>query len=289
MLFPTQINTNKKGIVSPEFGEGKSIAVTLCESMKRINASATVEALLILPAAYFFAMVLIWLIRIFGIHSEIGGILGDVGASYVENSYVYSVLEKGGENKAGLSDICEDIITEGDLFMRIKNSYAYKYVDDLYCGIDSFGSSGCVDMWADYCVQPPVKIPGYKGMRLHNRYYSKKFTGYIHGNTDEEMVYVTKGSEVYHTHLGCRGLKTSISEVSVSSLKKQRSKNGSKYYACEKCAKGKISGNVFITPHGNRYHTKSDCPELKLNVYKIPISEIGGKRKCYYCEIYSEN
>ena len=285
MLFPTQQNnTNKERYSIPGVWRGKGVAVTLCKRMKRTEASATIEALLILPVAYSFVMVGIWLIELFGIHSEIGGILGDVGASYVENSYVYYVLEKGGDNGAGLSDICEDIITEGNLYMRIKNSYAYKYVDDLYCGIDSFGANGNVDIWADYCVQPPVKIPGYKGMRLHNRYYSKKFTGYTPENTDEEMVYVTKGSEVYHTNLGCRGLKTSISEVPASSLKKQRSKDRSKYYACEKCAKGKVTGNVFITPHGNRYHTRMDCPELKINVYKIPLSETGGKRKCFYCK-----
>ena len=252
--------------------------------MKKQNAAATVEALLILPVAYSFVTVLIWLIRVFGIHSEIGAILGDVGASYVENSYVYAAIEGDEDDKAGLSNICEDIITEGDLIMRIKNSYAYNFVEDLYCGINVFGTNGNIDMWADYLVQPPVRIPGYQGMRLHNRYYSKAFTGYTHENTDEEMVYVTKDSEVYHTHLGCTALKTDIKEVSFSSLKKKRNKDGSKYYACEKCGKGKNNGIVFITPYGNRYHTKADCSELKLNVFKIPLSEIGGKRRCYYCE-----
>ena len=262
---------------------GKGIAVILCDNMKKLNAAATVEALLILPVAYSFVIIIIWLIRVFGIHSEIGAILGDVGASYVENSYVYATMD-GDEDKAGLSDICGNIITEGDLIMRIERSYAYNFVEDLYCGINTFGTSGNVDMWADYLVQPPVKIPGYKGMRLHNRYYSKTFTGYTRETSDEELVYVTKGSEVYHTHLGCQALKTTINEISASSLKDRRSKDGAKYYACEKCAKGKIKGNVFITPYGNRYHTKVDCPELKLNVYKVPLSEIGGKRKCFYCE-----
>ena len=262
---------------------GKGIAVTRCENMKRVKPSATIEARMILPVAFSFAMVIIWLIGIFGIHSEIGAILGEVGASYVENSYVYYAIDNGGDGKDGLSNICGNIITEGDLFMRIRKSYAYNFVDDLYCGVTATGG-GYVDMWADYMVQPPVKIPGYKGMRLHNRYYSKQFTGYTPENSDEAIVYVTKGSEVYHTHLTCTALKTTINEVPVSSLNKKRNKNGSKYYACEKCVKGKASGNVLITPYGNRYHTRADCQELKLNIYKIPLSEAGGKRKCFYCE-----
>lgn len=252
--------------------------------MNKIKGSATVEALLILPVVYSFAMFLIWLIRIFGIHSEIGAILGDVGAIYVENSYVYHAIEQGMEGESGLSDICGNIISEGDLIMRIERSYAYSFVEDLYCGINVAGSSDNVDIWAEYMVQPPVKIPGFKGIKLHNRYYSRKFTGYTPDNGNEEMVYVTKGSKVYHTGLNCTGLKTTINEVPVSALKKKRSKNGAKYYACEKCANGKVTGNVYLTPHGNRYHTKRDCPELKLNVYKIPLNETGGKRKCYYCE-----
>lgn len=285
MRFPAQKSKKKgKKYSLPGIMRGKGIAVALCEDMKRLKASATIEALMILPVAFSFAMVIIWLIRIFGIHSEIGAILGDVGASYVENSYVYFAIDKEGEGKDGLSNICGNIITEGDLIMRIKKSYAYNFVDDLYCGVTAAGVGGYVDMWADYMVQPPVKIPGYKGMRLHNRYYSKQFTGYIPECCDEEIVYVTKGSEVYHTHLNCTALKTTVNEVPASSLNKKRSKNGSKYYACDKCVKGKTSGNVYITPHGNRYHTRSDCPELKLNIYKIPLSEAGGKRKCFYCE-----
>ena len=263
---------------------GEGVAAILCDNMKKMTASATVEALMILPVVYSFVMIIIWLIRIFGIHSEIGAILEDVGASYVENSYVYAAIEKNGDFKAGLSDICEDIITEGNLIMRIKKSYAYTFMEDLYCGINIFGTSESVDIWADYMVQPPVKIPGYKGMRLHNRYYAKKFTGYTSEKSEEETVYVTKGSKVYHTHLNCTALKTSISEVRISSLKQQRNKNGSKYYPCEKCASGEVTGNVLITPYGNRYHTRSDCPELKINVYKIPLSEKGDKRKCFYCE-----
>ena len=252
--------------------------------MKKLNAAATVEALLILPVAYSFAMMLIWLIRLFGIHSEIGAILGDVGATYVENSYVYAVIGDDKEDKDGLSNICGSIITEGDLIMRIKNSYAYNFVEDLYCGVNSFGTTDYVDMWADYRVLPPIKIPGFKGAGLHNRYYSKTFTGYTPDNSKEEMVYVTKESEVYHTQPDCTGLKTVIKEVPATTLRKARSKKGAKYYACEKCVRGKAEGNVYITPHGTRYHTKADCPELKLDIYKIPLSETGGKRKCFYCE-----
>ncbi|MBR6308541.1 MAG: pilus assembly protein [Lachnospiraceae bacterium] len=253
--------------------------------MKEQKGAATVEALLVMPIAFSFAMALIWMIRIFGIHSEVGAILNEVGASYVENSYVYAAIDGDtDDNGLALSEICEDIITEGDLIMRIKNEYAYTFMDDMFCGINIFGTPECVDIWADYLVTPPIRIPGYKGMRLHNRFYAKKFTGYTPAKTDEEEVYVTKGSKVYHTHLSCTALKTDIREVGYNSLKDLRNNDGSKYYACEKCGGKEQSGTVLITPYGNRFHTKRDCPELKLNVYKIPKSEIGGKRKCFYCE-----
>lgn len=238
-----------------------------------------------MPIVFSFTMAMVWMIEIFGIHGAVGAILTDVGAGYVENSYVFAAIESGSDDEGpALSNICEDIITEGGLIMRIRNDYAYTFMDDLYCGINIFQVSESVDIWADYMVRPPVNIPGFNGIRLHNRFYSKKFTGYTPAKTDEETVYVTKGSKVYHTHLECTALKTDIREVSFGEVENHRNNGGSKYYACNKCEAQNPHGIVYITPYGNRFHTSRDCQELKLNVYKIPKSEIGEKRKCYYCE-----
>ena len=144
--------------------------------MRNQKGAATVEALLVMPIAFSFAMALIWMIRIFGIHSEVGAILNDVGAGYVENSYVYAAIDGNTDDEGlALSNICEDIITEGDLIMRIKNEYAY----GILTKYDDYSNTYSITSISQDVSIPIDSVVTTTGMG--DIYPSGIIVGYIHG------------------------------------------------------------------------------------------------------------
>ncbi len=130
-----------------------------------------------------------------------------------------------------------------------------------------------------------------KMLVLENHVAVHAFNGYS-GNDlswnrgEEEYVYVTQDSEVYHRQRSCKHLNVSVTAVTRDNVSKERNLDGSKYRACPYCKKvfpNSDGNNVYITDYGNRYHTMADCPDLKRSVTRIPISQTGGRRPCRDC------
>lgn len=248
--------------------------------------SATVEALIIMPIAFFFIYSMIWLIDVFRIHSEVGAIVNEAGNQMVMYSYPFDELEENAEDEknAKLLSLAGSVIYN-ELYVRSRieeNSISEK-LDKLICITGAENEKDVVSISVSYFVSPYIEIPGFKGMYLNNTFYSKAFVGYEKEDDDEEYVFVTKGSSVYHTTTGCSSIKTTIEAEYTDKVGELRNESGAKYYPCEKC--GKEVGHIcYITPYGNRYHSDPSCKELKINIYRIPISEIGDRRKCYFCK-----
>ncbi len=129
---------------------------------------------------------------------------------------------------------------------------------------------------------------------LENHVNVHIFNGYSgdpvkdNGQKQEEYVYVTEDSNVYHRSRGCSHLNVTIREVSYGSIGSLRSKEGAKYYLCPHCGKGMKKGDlagttVYASDYGNRFHTSRSCSHLKRTVYRIPLSRAGGRRPCLDC------
>ncbi|MCR5282187.1 MAG: pilus assembly protein [Lachnospiraceae bacterium] len=106
--------------------------------------------------------------------------------------------------------------------------------------------------------------------------------------TEQEYVYVTEDSSVYHRSRGCSHLKVTIREVSYGSIGSLRSSDGSKYYLCPHCGRGMTKRDlagmtVYASDYGNRFHTSRSCSHLKRTVRRIPLSQAGGRRPCLDC------
>ena len=71
--------------------------------------------------------------------------------------------------------------------------------------------------------------------------------------------------------------------IDIKYVDKKRNKDGKKYYACDRCENSE-KAYVYITPYGNRYHGDPECSNLKVLVRKIPKSEMGDRKLCYFCE-----
>lgn len=261
--------------------------MSLLPPVGKSKGSATVEALLVLPIIFSFAMFFISIIEAIGIHSRIGSILARKGTEFVAYSYAFEKIAKS-EDEEETDTIMEKagefVLTEGLLLMELEKSDVFGRIENPICFLGTFQEDDGIDISISYNIRPIVKIPGYDGILLTNRFYSKRFTGYTKPFEECEMVYVTKESEVYHTQTDCRALKTTIESVDFDSLKKIRNLDGKIYYSCDKCRQEYDPQTVYITPYGVTYHTYKECPGLTLDLYKIPLSEVGDKRKCFYCK-----
>lgn len=292
MFFPEWLSNKleyRKDSSLPENYHNKKMTgrMSLLPSVNKIKGSATVEALLVLPIMFSFVMFLISIIEAIGIHSKIGSMLAKKGTEFVSYSYAFEeiALSDDEEETSRLMEKAgEYILTEGILLMELEGSGIYDRIENPVCLVGTIREDDGIDISISYNVKPIVRIPGYEGIFLTNRFYSKKYTGYRESIEECEMVYITKESEVYHTQTDCRALKTTIESVSLESLDSRRNMDGKIYYSCDKCRLQQDPQTVYITPYGITYHTYKECPGLTLDLYKIPFSEIGDRRKCFYCK-----
>ncbi|MCR5279389.1 MAG: hypothetical protein K6E19_08115 [Lachnospiraceae bacterium] len=246
------------------------------------KASATVEALLIMPVILTFILSIAWLADIIGIHSEIGGVVNNVGNSLVAYSYAYNTLsEESLKNKSFESAVYFGI-SEGYLRHEIAKTRSNSEISALACSLGSITDEE-ITLSVSYKVEPPIKVPGFRGFYLKNTFYSKAYTGCHEEVCDDELVYITRTGEVYHTATDCRALKVTVKNVSSGQISSQRNKSGGKYYPCEKCAKAGSAATVFITPYGNRYHYDRDCYEINSIWFEVPHSKVKERRKCKFC------
>ena len=145
-----------------------------------------------------------------------------------------------------------------------------------------------------YPVSSKTAMPVFsKTLLLENHANVHIFNGFsgdgISGKErQDEIVYITKDSEVYHKSRNCKHLSVSIREVSGGSVLGERNRNGGKYYLCPYCGRGldkaSLSGTrLYVADYGDKYHTKRNCAHLKRTVYAVPLSQAGGRRPCRDC------
>ncbi len=97
-------------------------------------------------------------------------------------------------------------------------------------------------------------------------------------------VYVTESGSVYHISSTCTHINLSIHSASVSEISELRNESGGRYTACEICIEDEnVSGSVYITNEGNRYHDSLSCSGLKRTVRMVEISKVNGLRLCSRC------
>ncbi len=124
-------------------------------------------------------------------------------------------------------------------------------------------------------------VRGWVGKNGYSGRSRKKGTG---NEEDEEVqtVLVTEHGSVYHTNPDCPHLKVTIIPISKSQLNSARNTDGEKYKRCPYCGNN-LTGNYYIDPCGNRWHTSVDCPALKRTVHEVDIDECGHMHECKDC------
>jgi len=290
-MFFSRERTNIK-IIKKDFLSRTSKAKTLLKrtfplfsAKKQANASATVEALLVIPPFFLLITSVIWILALFYFHSYVGNIINNEGYKIVSYSYAAGkVTDLLGTEDSNLGEAVGSlVISEGYIKRIIKDSEVSNFLTDITCTLSHIDMDSEVSIVVKYRVRPFISIPGFSGFILTNKFYSKTYSGYSVSSEDRNKVYITSNSAVYHTDSDCRALKLSIEKINLRNISKKRNRDGSRYYACKKCyVKG--SSEVFVTPYGIKYHSNENCSDLKLTVYTVWDTEIKGRRKCYFCQ-----
>lgn len=245
-----------------------------------IEASYTAESIVVLPVFTTFMVILLFFFRVLQVQQVVGNALIDTGRelavmAYEEENRIPS------ENAAAAKMIL--------LKKLSSDSGVEQFVSGGIKGIvliRSDFSGDYIRLKADYQIKIPIGLLGKHKISITQRTVCRKWTGNSlqQGKDGEEIVYITPNGTVYHRIRDCTYLKPSVQKISSSDIGYKRNENGGKYYECQKCMKnGNKCSMVYITQYGNRYHSTSNCSELKRTVMAVRLSEVKGRHACGKC------
>ena len=152
-----------------------------------------------------------------------------------------------------------------------------------------YGDADESDIRLSCRVGTPYNIAGIHSFMMAGRFYGHLWNGYaVNGDassaSQEQIVYITENSEVYHLTTSCTHLRLSVRPVDLASVGNERNGSGGIYYPCEVCARGDAPGTVYICSSGDRYHYSGECYTLTRTYTTVPISEVADSRRpCSRC------
>lgn len=247
--------------IKPRLQKEKPCPFTIFRFLK---GSYTVEAALVLPLFLFAAVTVLSFCRILQVEWGVQTAMHEVvrGAALAGAAFEPSEVVLAGTARA-------KIISDG---------VPVKYIWGDIVGI-SFASSSVTEdditMVARYRINPLVPLPGYKGFRIENRVYARRFTGFHPGTagTEETYVYITPYGKAYHKDLRCSYLEPDIRCVMKDAVGGERNSGGGRYTSCPRCRKYGFGRILYVTTYGKVYHSRIDCPALKRTVKRVKLKE----------------
>ena len=255
-----------------------------------LKASFTVETALVLPLFLFVMISVLQYGVLMGTSVRLGTAMAETGKRMALAAYI----SKYGGNTEKAEDVAVGALTAAYAHYKVKEQTGdTSGIKNANMALSSFlKENEMIDLVLTYQISTPissVKLPGNFFIQRAcvrawtGRESGKQETGT--GNDGEDAgkhVYVTATGQVYHKDENCTYLKLSVEEVSIQSLSGIRNKGGEIYHPCESC--GSFSGaSVYITEHGNRYHSTLSCSGLKRTVNQVTIQDTEGMRACSKC------
>ncbi len=247
------------------------------------KGSVSVEAGLVFPLFFFCIMLFLRLFLLIMTECFVAETVCGLGKNMAAVSYGERALLK--EKVTAPSLLCYP-----ELFAQIGKN---KQIENLriIC-LDDRDKNVEISIFYDF----PIQAPGFPGFRI-----AVKQTFLIHPyigvydkdklvkqdeedkEADESTVYITENGKVYHLSRTCSYLFMPAEEVDYSSIGGKRNLSGARYYPCEKCKNARMTGKVYITAYGNRYHLQAKCSALFRDVKEVDKSQVGDRRPCSKC------
>ena len=165
-----------------------------------------------------------------------------------------------------------------------KKAAAYAYIAEGAVG----RNDDLIRLQKNEVVESPFGILKLPACRLHIQCVVKPWTGYDvtdgkYRDEEDVLVYMTEYGTVYHKNRACTHLALSIQAVPSVTVRNLRNESGEVYTSCESCGENGLVTVVFITNHGNKYHTTTKCKGLKRTIKTIPLSQLKGVDQCQKC------
>lgn len=236
------------------------ISVFTYRRNKKIKASMTVEAAVVLPLLLFFFLHIMSAVEMLRLHGKLTFALWECGNQLT----VYAAMPD--ELGAEIPDIAVSYLYVKN---RVEKFLGKEYLEQSplkgggnginYLAADYDG--GCIDIGISYLVTPQITVFPMGDIRLTNRYYAKAWDGYDNA-VELRFVYVTVYGEVWHKTLDCTHIHHVIKETEWSRIEGLRNTNGRRYSACELCKEEEKGRKTYFTDQGDRYHRISNCPAL---------------------------
>jgi hypothetical protein len=272
------IQTDKKTNVSQVTNNHKSKRAVL-------SASMTLEAAFIIPFFVFFVLALVYVINLLNYQGRVSTILYDAARNTSKLEYN---TEDAAAKAVALARSYSELSKVNTKGMGIVGSSAAML--PLFTDLeDEF-----IKVSVTYTVKSPFSFMGIKPLVCRQFIKIRKWVGNEDKGGDDAngtgndgkktMVYITDTGSVYHTNRNCTYLVLSIKTVNSSDIENLRNTDGGKYYSCEICIKNKnVTGTVYITGWGDRYHINTNCSGLKRGVLTVPLESIPGWNQCSRC------
>lgn len=257
---------------------------------KMACASLTVEAAMVFPIFILAFFLLIYSIKIVELQSKIQYALEMSAmelADYAvakENSADSNVLEITGNlvySQAGVKVLFENNLKKCNADQQMLSGKVFPF---------SFGDSQILrnNQEIYLVVRYKLKVPGFsvffpdKSISCVQNTCVRAFVGVSEKEwSDNQIVYITTGEQVYHISPKCTHLTLSIEKVSTEEFAgKQYYK---KYTSCAFCRTKEDGEAYYITKEGTKYHKSILCKGLKRTVERIPFCQAEGRRLCSRC------
>ena len=248
-----------------------------------LKGSLTVEASIIIPIMAVFFSFLLFFFRIMQVQLEVQNALEETGQKLA----MLSIKELEEEQ----TELDYGVMAKGILYFKLKdNALINHYVSLGAAGVSLLASEyddNYISLNADYVMHFPIQFLGNKNFLISQKTRFRKWNGRnekLEKDNPTEFVYVTEHGKVYHIDRSCTYLELSIQTIPKETLAEERNSNGEIYKECELCSENKDSFHaIYITNHGNAYHTTLNCSGLKRTIYQKKRSEVEGMDVCMKC------
>lgn len=257
----------------------------------KIPASMTIEAAMVLPMFLLFFLMLGSGMEMLRFHSKMQMALWEIG----RETCVYGTALKQGEMtpNAVLEQVGEFVLSQTYVKDRIEQYLGKEYLREApvqpemegwwFLAGAHFHEDDTVELTATYTAQPQWILSGFQIFMMRNYFFGRSWTGYELKEGENELFYLAENAQVYHRDANCSHIKLQPELVSSSELDEAVNGNGQHYRACSICARGSLLGEIWISPEGDCYHYRRDCPGLKRTIRAVTWDVAKKYRPCSRC------
>ena len=242
---------------------------------RRASASASLRGSLVIEAAFVMTLLLMACVQLFYLFSLMG--FQARFQLFLEQETreraIYRISHGAGLREAALREmipLAEGISLEEDgIQVTLERKGDFLETTAVYRAGPLFAP------WKTVCTQS-VRRRLWNGQASISELGAGELDGW------GEAVYITPYGTAKHRTRECAYLSLSVRAVPAASLKSLRNRNGERYTACERCGENKTPA-VYITDHGDRYHSSRSCGGISRWITKVPAAEAEDRTFCGKC------